>query len=445
VPNPALPIAERIDSLEHAVQCAASANPFAAFSNLPFGRTNQVNLGVTLSQYVFSGGRVSAQVATANASLAAARIGLRSTEAQLVLDVTQAYYDAALTDRLLRLAEQMLAQADTTLKQTQLARKVGDKPEFDLLRAQVTRDNQLPIVIQRRSDRTLAYMRLKQLLSMPVDQPVALTTELNEDRLAAPVAKFVSATGVTGDTATSVRAPVRQAVQNVKIQRNQVKIARAQRWPSVGVASSFGRVTYPTAFAVPSLSQFNTNWTVSVSLQMPFFTGGRIHGDQLVANANYMQAEAQLEQTVQLAALDARSALERLNAAQAAWTASSGTVTQATRAYQIAEVRYREGISTQLELSDSQILLQQAEANRALTARDLQVARVRMALLPDLPLSAAGSNAAAAGQTGTSSPQQQLQQLQQQQQQQQQPRQQAPLPGAPPNTIATNGSGTGAQ
>ncbi len=55
-------------------------------------------------------------------------------------------------------------------------------------------------------------------------------------------------------------------------------------------------------------------------------------------------------------------------------------------AYEIAELRYREGLSTQLELSDARLLLQQAQANRAQAARDVQVARVRLALLPDLPL-----------------------------------------------------------
>jgi outer membrane protein TolC len=55
-------------------------------------------------------------------------------------------------------------------------------------------------------------------------------------------------------------------------------------------------------------------------------------------------------------------------------------------AYQIAEIRYREGISTQTELSDSRLQLQDAQANRAQAARDLQVARVRLVLLKDLPL-----------------------------------------------------------
>jgi outer membrane protein TolC len=51
-------------------------------------------------------------------------------------------------------------------------------------------------------------------------------------------------------------------------------------------------------------------------------------------------------------------------------------------------------VSTQLELSDSRLLLQQAEANRAQAARDLQVARARVALLPDLPLGGGGGSPA---------------------------------------------------
>jgi outer membrane protein TolC len=69
-----------------------------------------------------------------------------------------------------------------------------------------------------------------------------------------------------------------------------------------------------------------------------------------------------------------------------AWESSAGTVQQANRAYEIADVRYGAGVSTQLELSDARVQRQQAEANRALAARDLQVARARVALLPDLPV-----------------------------------------------------------
>jgi outer membrane protein TolC len=67
--------------------------------------------------------------------------------------------------------------------------------------------------------------------------------------------------------------------------------------------------------------------------------------------------------------------------------ATGGTIQQAARAYDIATLRYSRRPSTQLELSDSRLALQIAQANRAQAARDLQVARVRVALLPALPIS----------------------------------------------------------
>src|SRR5262249_21651967 len=68
----------------------------------------------------------------------------------------------------------------------------------------------------------------------------------------------------------------------------------------------------------------------------------------------------------------------------------------------------------QLELSDSRLLLQQAEANRAQAARDLQVARVKLALLPDLPLTTTGAATPTQAQQPVQTPQQQPAQTQQQ-------------------------------
>ncbi len=116
---------------------------------------------------LFTGGRLRGQTAAANAGVRSAATGLTSARAQLLLDVTQAYYDATLGDRLVTIAQATLEQADTTLSQTQVARRVGNQSEFDLLRARVTRDNQRPIVIQRTADRDLAYYRLKQMLDIP--------------------------------------------------------------------------------------------------------------------------------------------------------------------------------------------------------------------------------------------------------------------------------------
>lgn len=416
-PNPGLPLDQRVDSLEHAVQCAGSSSPFSSLGSLPFGRANTWTLGLALQQNVFTGGRIAGQVQTANAGRSTAEVQLASARAQMVLDVAQAYYNAALADRLVQIAETAAEQARTTFEQTRLANQVGNAPEFDLLNAQVTYQNQLPVVLQRRADRDLAYTQLRLLIGLPADAPVALTTPLN-DAAPVPVERYASNPAALGDTTTVNRAPVREARQQLVAQQGQLKVARAERLPSVSIVSNYQRVAYPQG-AFPNPGDFLTNWTLGAQLSIPIFTGGRLHGDELVAQAGVMQAQAQLRQAEWQTELDTRTALRRLDEARASWQASQGTVEQATRAYQIAEIRYREGLSTQLELINSRGQLQQAEANRAQAARDLQVAQLRVTLLPDLPISTATS-AAAASAAAAQAQQQQQQQTQQQQQQSQQ-------------------------
>jgi len=401
VVDPSAPVDSRLTLLESALGCGTGSNPFGSLQNLGFGAANQWNLGLSLQQNVYTGGRVTAQYRAANAGKRSAAIGLSAAKAQLTLDVTQAYYDAQLADQLVLIAAATLAQADTTLSQTKLGRQVGNAAEFDLLRAQVTRDNQVPVLIQRRSDRDIAYVRLKQLLHLPLGDSVALTTSL-DDSTAAPAGTVASLLAEAPDTAAESRAPVRQASENVTAQKSAVTVAHAERIPSLAIASAFGRVAYPSG-VFPSWSDFRSNWTVGGSLTLPIFTGGNIHGDEQIATAGLQTARAQLQQTRELAELDALNAMNKLRSAQAQMGASRGTAQQASRAYQIATVRYKEGISTQTELNDSQIQLQQAEANRATAARDLQVARMRLALLRDLPLAGTSAQAARA-QGGAQTP-----------------------------------------
>ena len=214
-PIRALPLASRVDSLEAALVCRDNENPFGdLFVDLPFGRVNQLNGGLSLSQTVFAGGRVTAQARAANAGRRSSQIDLASANAQLVLDVTQAYYNALLGDHLLAIAEATMRQADTTLVQVRLARQIGDQPEFELLRAQVTRDNQRPVVIQQRADRDLAHIRLKQLLNLPLDEPVSLSTALEEG----DVLPALAVTATETDTSVAARAPVRQASEALTAQ-----------------------------------------------------------------------------------------------------------------------------------------------------------------------------------------------------------------------------------
>ena len=402
---PAIPAnataAEIQAALAQASTCQAAGSGFN-FSSVGFGAPNQWTFGLNFSQNVFAGGRISGQYRAANASVTAATIEVAAQRAQLALDVTQAYYDAALADRLVSIQEAALTQTDEVLRQTRVARQVGNQAEFDLLRAQVTRDNQVPVVLQARNARRVAYYRLKQLLYLPMDDALELATPLDDSTtttstVTAAVNAGSSRAQPTGaaalsaaDTNVADRAPVRQLEQSVRAQEALVKAAHGERLPSIQITSGYQRLYFPTN-VFPQWSNARQNWTIGASLSLPLFTGFRIRGDEMIAESNLAQTKAQLQQTREFAALDARVALSALEQAQATWQASAGTAQQASRAYQIDQIRFREGISTQTDLSQSRLLLEQALANRAQAARDLAVARVKLALLRDLPLQAGGS------------------------------------------------------
>lgn len=374
-----------------------------AFEDLPFGRANTWRIALSLSQNLYSGGRLGAQAAVAAAGRDSAQLGVTTARAQLLFDVTQAYYDAALSDRLVSIAEATLEQATATLKQTQAGFDAGTQPEFDVLRARVNRDSQTPMLIRQRVNRDVALLRLKQMLDLPQDFDLRLADALSDDRLAPPpafaprvaaVEKELQAGVATtvpvalpADSAQPLRTAITEAAATVRLREAALDLAEAQGRPSVSLNSTYARIAYPSN-GIPTFDR--SNWSVGASLSLPILTGGRQKGDEQVARAELEQSRTQLRQVEELASLDTRAAWAELQAARSAWEATSGTVQQASRAHEIADVRYRAGVSTQLELSDARLLLQQAETNRVQAARDLQVARARVALLPDLPLGNTG-------------------------------------------------------
>lgn len=396
--------AERLAGLETFSRCSSGGG--IDFTRVGFGAKNQYQVGLTGSLNVFAGGRITAQNAAAIAGRRSADIELAAQRAQLQLTVAEAYYDAALADRLVAIAESSLVQTEGALRQTSLARQVGNQSEFDLLRARVTRDNQVPAVLQARTARELSYLRLKQLLNLPYTDSIALTDSLEETEPAGPLrAAAVANTAANAaamvvaltdsvvqqsDTSAEARATVRQLMESLNAQEAQRRVAKSEYLPTVTLSSQYGRVAFPSS-GFPDWNSFVNNWTITLGASVPIFSGGRVRGDNLVARANVVETRARLQQTRELAALDARQAVAQLEQSAATLAASAGTTEQARRAYTIAEVRYREGLSTQLELSESRVLLQQARANRAQAARDFQVARLRLVLLKDLPLSAGGT------------------------------------------------------
>jgi outer membrane protein len=393
--NAGAPLDQRVAEIERYLQCPPS-NPFAGSgdSDLPFGQLNTWTASLNFLQRVYDGGELRAQERQARAGREAASLGVSTTRAQLDLDVATAFYDAALSDRLVTITEAALEQAGETLRQVELQFQVGQIAEFEVLRARVARDNQRAAVIRTGVQRDLAYLRLKQLINVPADQPLELDANLTEPN--GMLASRWAATLAEAEAGLKLieRTTVRQTEFGVQADEAAVDVTRAQFKPRINVSSSF------IAYAYDPLPAYNRrDWTVGASVSLPLLDGGRRRANRAIAEATLDESRQQLQQVRELSELDQRNAHATYLAARAAWEASSGTVEEAQRAYAIADVRYREGLSTQLELNDARLALERAGAARAQAARDLQVTRSRLALLADLPVGAisGGGGATATG------------------------------------------------
>jgi outer membrane protein TolC len=379
-PNPSLPIGERLDSLERGLDCTANGGGGLDFASLPFGQANAWRFGIDLRQNVFDRS-LTARIRGAHAGEEQADAALAAAEAGALLDAATAYLDAQLADRLLAIAESTLVQSERTYADIALAGEVGTAAEFDVLRAAVARDNQRPVVADRRATRDIAMLRLRQVLDIDAATPLELTTGLDDTTTV-----MVPGAPDRGDAVVDAdrRAPVREAVAAAQVARAARDAAVAGRWPTVSVVSSYAQLAYPRD--VFRFGTFLSDWTVGVQVAVPLFTGGRLGGAIREATAAADAARLRAQQVREGAVRDAAEVTERLTAAAARYAASEATVLQARRAQSIAELRVREGLSTLTDLAEVRLQRQQAEANQAQAARDLQVARLRRTLLPDLPI-----------------------------------------------------------
>lgn len=365
----------------------SSENPFTARNTWQIGG-NVAWTPINFAAY--------SQVQGASRGIDLARLQLSQQEAFTLLTVAASYYNAILADQLLTIRLATLEQAERTYKEIRLGYEVGTQSEFDALRARVARDNQVPAVTQARAQRAINFTQLKQLLDLPLDRELDLTTSLDEVTATPTLPDTLVQRLGAADTAADLRNVVQQAEVGVQQARAFYDAAGRQWLPTVTGFLNYNQAGFGSSFW-PSSGGWFDDVNAGFALNFPIFTGGRILGQRRAARADLEIAEQGLKLTREQAALDNVSVTARLQEAEDNAQATQAVVEQAQRAYEIAELRFREGLSTQTELQDVRIQLEEARANRASSFRDLQVARLRLVLLPYLPLGTADPSIVNAG------------------------------------------------
>jgi len=334
--------------------------------NSPFASKNAWNASVTAQQLLWSSGKVGSALRAAHAANGSAHASEREAASGISYQVRQAYYDAAYARRLVEIAESALAQARAHLGLVRAGRREGNRSEYELLRAEVDAANQEPAVVAAKNGYDVALLTLKRLVQVPLDRPVALVTPLDPGDGTVPV--------VT-DLSTSVdRRPALEAADlEVEARHAALNVYRGQRWPDLYASSTLSHQAYPSEIT-PDRDMFRRNWDVSLRVDIPIFTGLRTEGQVAQARAEMEAAKANRDALHDGAAVEAAQARAELERSLTALMARRETVRQAQRAWELAGVRFTNGMSTQVEVSDARLQLQSSEVNEVQAMRDYLVA-----------------------------------------------------------------------
>ena len=364
-PDPTAPLEERVEYLEDRVPSAALGALGSLFSDLPFGNENAWLAAVSVSQPLFTGGRISSSIRMAAEGAEAARAGLDEARSDVALEVKRAYYDAVLAARMEEIVGQSVALAEDHLDQVRLRLDAGRASELEALRAEVELENLRPLLIEARTGRDLAVLELKRLVNLPAEVQVTLTTELDATTSAGgQLAAFELPAVEVADRLLAQRAAVRAAESQVQVREEQVDVARSAYLPNLAFTGNFARQAFPTQFSFPSGGEWRDDWTVGLAVQWPLFQGLRRSAEVEAAKAQVSESRLQLAQLQEGVRLEYRQAGSELERAQARIGAAARTAEQAARVYELTELRFEEGLATQLDVSDARLALQQARMNQ---------------------------------------------------------------------------------
>ncbi|MFN2432080.1 MAG: TolC family protein [Gemmatimonadota bacterium] len=333
------------------------------------GEDNDNTVGLSLDQTLFSRSVLAANRA-AGLAQEVSELGLEEVNEELALDVRRTYYTVLLNAALIGVQELALEQADARLGQVRQFFDVGTAAEFDVLTAEVEADNIRPLLITARNDYALALNELKRVVGLPLDEPVALTDSLTFDPVEMSFAQAL-------ELARLQRDDLRRQRATVQLQQQAVAVERAQAFPELSFNFDLTRRA-SSGDLVPATSDFSQSASAGVELSFPVFDGRATEGRMRQARAVLAQEELRQSALEEDVALEVQQALQNVRAASEATEAARATVSRAARALEIAQTRFRNGLSTQLELNDSELALTQARSTLARTLYQHNVARAEL-------------------------------------------------------------------
>jgi outer membrane protein TolC len=309
---------------------------------------------------------------------------VRGQAQQVASQVRRTYYRALLAREDVRLIEESIARTEQTLRETRGLFNAGLASNYDVLRLEVRLANLRPNLKRAGNMAAVAERDLSVEMGLDEVTPVSVAGNLHDINLASVGSndganqQLLRLVGLQNALETSVetlfemaresRSDLRQAHLNYELEHARYKYEQTTRLPKVNAFFNAGFVAAQNGdpeFFGGGPDRRTDAAVLGVSVEIPLFQGFQRSARVQQRKLGRESARVQLDLLEREAVNQIRTALEALEEARQRADAQRWAVDEATRGFEIVTAQYLAGLSSQLDVTEGEVLLRESEFNYA--------------------------------------------------------------------------------
>jgi outer membrane protein TolC len=345
-----------------------------------FGTDNNWQGGFTVTQNIFRG-EVFVGLSTSEIFKTVQQENLRATTQQIITQARVAYYQVLVAKEQLRLQEAQIRRIEQNLKENRARLQAGLVDEYAVLQLEVQLSNQRPQLIEAQYAVDEAYRNLKVALGLPLQVDFKVKGNLNAFDIVSEDAGMDENAQIkridrmnpfifqreeeTMNSFMEERGDLRVLGARLNLNDKEIQAVKSRFLPTITAAYnlqwSAAEPDTPTFFENSTRFQ-----TLGINVSLPIFEGFKRMADVQRARIARKDIEEQIRAAELSAENEVASAAEELNKSFETAEARKQALEQAEQGYERALARLENGIGSQIEVTDAEVQVRQAEVNYAL-------------------------------------------------------------------------------
>lgn len=314
---------------------------------------------------IYTGGKLESSIHQAKLNLNGSDLNIVATKQQIKLSTTAAYFKVLQTRNLLEIAKQTADDFSDHLTNVQVMYDTGTIALPDVLQTQVQLANAQDDLVKTQNSYDLAMYNLNNIIGLPLRSNITLKENLTYKKDPISIDDSIS-------YALVHRAEMDQAQLRINIAKDQIKIEKSDKYPTVALNGT--NAWNDTKFAGTK----NSNWSVSLSAQFDVFDSGSTDAQIKQAQSSVTIAEKQAKQNRDDISLEVSQAYLSMREAEKRIDTSNVAVEEATLNFEISKERYSAGIGTNLDVVDAELALAQTKTNYVQALYDYNTSKAQL-------------------------------------------------------------------